>query len=387
MIKLKFLTILITIILTFNSNAAFDIKARTVILQDYLSGEILYEKDPDKSIYPASMTKIMTAMIAFDLIKSGDLNLEDKFIISEKAWRLSRPANSSMFIMVNDEITVENLLKGVIIVSGNDACVALAEGIAGSEEAFASLMTSKALEIGMTNTNFTNASGLNDPNNVSTVRDILIMSNYLIKNYSEYYDYFKELEFTWDRTGSSPITQPNTNSLLKKNKLVDGIKTGYLAVEKYSLASSINRNGRRLIAVGSGFKTKASRAYESNKLLNYGLSQFATIEVAKKNKKFTDFDVWLGKKETVSVYVNRDIYKTLLKSESLNKKKYLNVTINYTGPIKAPIKKDDILGKLTVAYKDLSVEEYDLFAFEDVRKLNIFSRLMKSINFLIWGDV
>ena len=387
MIKLKFLTILITIILTFNSKAAFDIKARTVILQDYLSGKILYEKDPDKSIYPASMTKIMTAMIAFDLIKSGDLNLNDKFIVSEKAWRLSRPANSSMFIMVNDEITVENLLKGVIIVSGNDACVALAEGIAGSEEAFATLMTSKAIEIGMINTNFTNASGLNDPNNVSTVRDILIMSNYLIKNYPEYYDYFKELEFTWDRTGSSPITQPNTNTLLKKNKLVDGIKTGYLAVEKYSLASSINRNGRRLIAVGSGFKTKGSRTYESNKLLNYGLSQFATIEIAKKNKKFTNLDVWLGKKKTVSVYINQDIYRTLLKSESLNKKKYLKVTINYTGPVKAPIKKDDILGKLQISYKDLPIDEYDLFAFEDVRKLNIFSRLMKSINFLIWGDV
>ena len=387
MIKLKFLTILITIILTFNSNAAFDIKARTVILQDYLSGKILYEKDPDKSIYPASMTKIMTAMIAFDLIKSGDLNLDDKFIVSEKAWRLSRPANSSMFIMVNDEITVENLLKGVIIVSGNDACVALAEGIAGSEEAFATLMTSKAIEIGMINTNFTNASGLNDPNNVSTVRDILIMSNHLIKNYPEYYDYFKELEFTWDRTGSSPITQPNTNTLLKKNKLVDGIKTGYLAVEKYSLASSINRNGRRLIAVGSGFKTKGSRTYESNKLLNYGLSQFATIEIAKKNKKFTNLDVWLGKKKTISVYINQDIYRTLLKSESLNKKKYLKVTINYTGPVKAPIKKDDILGKLQISYKDLPIDEYDLFAFEDVRKLNIFSRLMKTINFLIWGDV
>ena len=185
MIKIKFLTILITLLLTFNSNAAFEIKARTAILQDFLSGEILYEKDPDKSIYPASMTKIMTAMIAFDLIKSGDLNLDDKFIISEKAWRLSRPANSSMFIMVNDEITVKNLLKGIIIVSGNDACVALAEGIAGSEEAFASLMTSKALEIGMTSTNFTNASGLNDPNNISTVRDILTMSNYLIQNYPD----------------------------------------------------------------------------------------------------------------------------------------------------------------------------------------------------------
>ena len=387
MIKLKFLTILISIILTFNSNAAFEIKARTAILQDYLSGEILYEKNADKSIYPASMTKIMTAIVAFDLIKSGDIKLDDKFTISEKAWRLSRPSNSSMFIMINDEITVENLLKGIIIVSGNDACVALAEGIAGSEEAYASLMTSKALEIGMTNTNFTNASGLNDPNNVSTVRDILIMSTYLIKNYPEYYNYFKELEFTWDRTGSDPITQPNTNSLLNKNKFVDGIKTGYLAVERYSLASSINRNGRRLIAVGSGFKTKGSRSYESNKLLNYGLSQFATIEIAKQNQIFTNLDVWLGKKKTIGAYINQDIYKTFLKSESLNKKKYLKVTVNYTGPIKAPIKKDTNIGKLKVAYKNELIEEYDLFAFEDVKKLNVFARLMKSINFLIWGDV
>ena len=387
MIRLNLLTLLITLLLTFNSNAAFEIKARTAILQDYLSGKILYEKDPDISIYPASMTKIMTAIIAFDLIKSGDINLKDKFTISEKAWRLSRPSNSSMFIMVNDEITVENLLKGVIVVSGNDACVALAEGIAGSEEAFAALMTSKALEIGMTNTNFTNASGLNDPYNVSTVRDILIMSNYLIKNYPEYYDYFKELEFTWDRTGSDPITQPNTNSLLKKNKFVDGIKTGYLAVEKYSLASSINKNGRRLIAVGSGFNTKRSRAYESNKLLNYGLSQYATIEIAKKNIIFTDLDVWHGKKKTVNVYINQDIYKTLLKSESLNKKKYLKVAINYSGPIKAPIKKNDILGKLEITYKNNLTEVYDLLAFEDVRKLNILSRLLNSFNYLIWGDV
>ena len=387
MIKSKLITILLTVLLTVNSNAAFDIKARTAILQDYLSGEILFEKDADKSIYPASMTKIMTAMVAFDLIKSGDLNLNDKFTISEKAWRLSRPANSSMFIMVNDEITVENLLMGIIIVSGNDACVALAEGIAGSEEAFASLMTSKALEIGMTSTNFTNSSGLNDPNNVSTVRDILIMSNYLIRNYPEYYSYFKELEFTWDRTGSDPITQPNTNSLLNKNKFVDGIKTGYLAVEKYSLASSLERNGRRLIAVGSGFKTKGSRSYESNKLLNYGLSQFATIEIAKQNQIFTDLEVWQGKKAIVNAYINQDIYKTLLKSESLNRQKYLKVTVNYKGPLKAPIKKDDVIGKLTIVYKNELVSEHDLFAYEEVKRLNVFARLIKSINFLIWGDV
>ena len=387
MIRLKLITILLTLLLTANVNAAFDVKARTAILQDYLSGEILFEKDADKSIYPASMTKIMTAIIAFDLIRSGDLNLDEKFLVSENAWRLSSAGYSSMFIMVNDEITVENLLKGIIIVSGNDACVALAEGIAGSEGAFASLMTSKALEIGMTSTNFTNSSGLNDPNNISTVRDILIMSNYLIRNYPEYYSYFKELEFTWDRTGSDPITQPNTNSLLNRNKFVDGIKTGYLAVEKYSLASSIERNGRRLIAVGSGFKTKGSRSYESNKLLNYGLSQFATIEIAKKNQIFTGLEVWQGKKGKVNAYINQDIYKTILKSESLNRQKYLKVTVNYKGPIKAPIKKDDIIGKLKIVYKNELVSEYDLLAFEEIKRLNVFSRLIKSINYLIWGDV
>ena len=163
------------------------------------------------------MTKIMTSIIAFDLIKSGDLNLEDKFIISEKAWRLSTAGYSSMFIMVGDEVTVENLLRGIIVASGNDACIALAEGIAGTEEEFAILMTMKAKELGMENTNFTNSSGINDPDNYSTVRDILIMSNYLIKEHPEYYQLFSETEFTWDRTGGDPITQGNRNPLLYKN--------------------------------------------------------------------------------------------------------------------------------------------------------------------------
>ena len=228
----------------------FDVKAKTAILQDYLSGEILYEKDADLSIYPASMTKIMTSIIAFELIKNGDLSLDDEFIISENAWRLSQSGYSSMFIMVGDSVSVEDLLRGIIVASGNDSCVALAEGIAGTESEFAILMTAKAKEIGMSNTNFTNSSGLNDPDNYSTARDILIMSHYLIKHYPEEYKYFKELNFTWNRTGGDPITQGNRNPLLYKNIGADGIKTGYLAVEKYSLASSINRNGRRLIAVG-----------------------------------------------------------------------------------------------------------------------------------------
>ena len=161
--------------------------------------------------------------------------------MSENAWRLSTAGYSSMFIMVNDEVSVENLLRGIIVASGNDACVALAEGIAGSEAEFAVLMTEKAIEIGMENTNFSNSSGINDPENYSTVRDILIMSNYLIKNYPEYYHYYKEKEFTWDRTGGDPITQGNRNPLLYKNMGADGIKTGYLSAEQYSLASTIKK--------------------------------------------------------------------------------------------------------------------------------------------------
>ena len=363
--------------------ANIEIKARTAILQDFLSGEVLYEKEPDRSIYPASMTKIMTSIIAFDLIKSGDLNLDEKFIISEKAWRLSTAGYSSMFVMIGDEVSVADLLRGIIVASGNDACIALAEGIAGTEEEFAIMMTAKAKEIGMMNTNFANSSGINDPDNYSTVKDIMLMSNYLIKEHPEYYEWFKEKEFTWDRTGGDPITQGNRNPLLYKNMGADGIKTGYLAVEKYSLASSIKRNGRRLVAVGSGFETKNSRSRESSKLLIYGLTNFDLVEIAKKNKPFSKLDVWLGKQDTVNVYTDQDVYKTIKKGQ----KKKLKVKIIYDGPVEAPINKDQKLAKLKIIYDQEQIGEYDLLALDEVKKVNIFSRLMKSLNYLIWGDV
>ena len=381
--KLRLITLIAFVTLSFSANAKFEIKARTVILQDFLSGEILFEKDADKKIYPASMTKIMTAIVTFDLLKTGEISLDDKFIVSENSWRLSTSGYSSMFIMVGDEVSVEELLKGIIVASGNDACVALAEGIAGSEEEFAMMMTSKAIKIGMENTNFANASGINDVNNYSTVRDIMIMSNYLIKTHPIYYEYFSEKEFTWDRTGGNPITQGNRNPLLYKNLGADGIKTGYLAVEKYSLASSIIKNKRRLIAVGSGFKTKNSRSRESVKLLTWGMNNFNLIEIAKANTPLEKAEVWLGKKDFINTYVKEDIYKIIPKA----RKRLLKVSINYNGPIQAPIKKDDILGKLNLFYDDELIKQYDLLAFENVKKLNIFSRLMKSVNFLIWGDV
>ncbi len=376
-------SLLFFLLLISKANAQFEIKAKTAILQDFLSGEILYEKEPDLKIFPASMTKIMTSIIAFELLESGDLTLDEKFFVSENAWRWSQSGYSSMFIMVGDQIRVEDLLRGIIVASGNDACIALAEGIAGSEEEFAIMMNAKANEIGMKNTNFSNSSGITSAYNYSTVRDVLIMSNYLIKNYPEYYKYFAEIEYTWDRTGGDPITQGNRNPLLYKKMGADGIKTGYLSTEQYSLAASLKKNERRLISVGSGFASKNSRSKQSSKLLMWGITNFDTIKIAIKNETFDNLDVWLGVKEKIKVYINEDVYKTVKKPH----RKYLKGVIVYNGPILAPIKKNDKVAKLKIYLKDKLIDEYDLYAKEEIKKVNIFSRIIKSINFLIWGDV
>ena len=378
---------LIIIFLLFNSGlmvfANPNIQARTAILIDYYSDEILYEMDPDAQIYPASMTKIMTTIIAFDLIKKNKLSLDDKFTISENAWRLSQAGYSSMFIMINDQVTVEDLLKGIIIASGNDACVALAEGIAGSEENFALMMNEKAGEIGMTSSNFTNSSGINDPDNISTVRDIALMSKYLIKNFPDFYEIFKVKTFTWDRTGGEPIKQGNRNPLLYKNVGVDGVKTGYLAVEKYSLASSMIKNDRRVIAVASGFDTKNSRSSQSLKLLNWGFRNTNTFEVSKKNNTSFEIDTWLGKKNKIKAITKEDYYVTIDKKDI----RHLTVALNYTGPLKAPIQKGEKIAELIIKKKDENLKILPLYASEDLKKVNFFKSLITSLNYLIWGDV
>ena len=359
-----------------------NINIKTGILIDYHTNKTLYELEPDMSIYPASMTKIMTAIVAFDLLKSKKISLDDKITISDKAWRMSQAGYSSMFIMVNDQITVENLLRGIIVASGNDACVALAEGIAGTEENFAVMMNEKAQEIGMTNTGFSNASGLNDPDNYSTVRDIALMSKYLISNYPVYYEYFKETEFTWDRTGGNPITQQNRNLLLFKNIGVDGIKTGHLVVEEYSLASSIMRESRRLIAVGSGFETIAARSNQSRKLLTWGLTNSETFEIAKKNETIFEIDTWLGQKETTPGYTQKDVYYTIQKKNLRN----FEVFLEYPGPIKAPVRKDEKIAAIKIYNKDELVETIPVYAVEKVKKLNFLLSLFTSFNYMIWGD-
>jgi D-alanyl-D-alanine carboxypeptidase (penicillin-binding protein 5/6) len=383
MIKI-FKYIFILILINFNlASAEPKIAAKTAIVIDFQTDKILYELEPDISIYPASMTKIMTTIIAFDLLKAKKLSLDDKFFISEKAWRMSQAGYSSMFIMVNDQITVENLLRGIIVASGNDACVALAEGIAGSEQNFVDMMNLKAQEIGMINTHFANSSGINDVENYSTVRDIALMSKYLIKNYPDYYHYYAEQEFTWDRTGGDPITQNNRNLLLFRNLGVDGIKTGHLSVEEYSLASSIKKETRRIIAVGSGFKTMASRANQSLRLLNWGLTNSDTFEISKKNNTTFEFKTWLGKEQIVKGYTKEDVYFTVDKKDLRD----FHVFLEHSGPIKAPIQKDAEIGNIKIYNNDELLKTVPVYALEKVKKVNFLLSLLTSFNYMIWGDV
>ena len=381
----KFITTLFFTIFFFCSSVSAEpkVNARTAIVVDYHSDKVLYEYEADIQIYPASMTKIMTTIIAFDLIKKNKLSLDDKFIVSENAWRLSESGYSSMFIMVNDEVSVENLLHGIITASGNDACVALAEGIAGSEEIFAEMMNEKAAEIGMSSSNFSNSSGINDPDNYSTVRDIALMSKYLIKNYSDYYPLYKEKEFTWAKTGGEPISQFNRNRLLFKNIGADGIKTGYLDAEKYSLASTIKRGNRRLISVGSGFKTKAKRTSQSIKLLSWGFRNTDTFQISKKGETFFDIKTWLGKKESVKGITKEDLFITLSKKDIRN----FSVFLEYKGPLKAPIKKDEQIANLKILKKDELIQTVPIYSSEEVKKLNFFKSVFTSLNYMIWGDV
>ena len=370
-------------VLTVSSKSEPKLDVRTAILMDHNSGEILYEYNPDKEIYPASMTKIMTTIIVFELLDQKKISLDDKFIVSEKAWRMSQSGYSSMFIMVNDQVSVDDLLKGIVIASGNDACIAIAEGIAGTEENFVEMMNDKALEIGMTNTTFGNSSGIDGVTNISTVKDIALMSKYLIENYPSYYEMYKEKTYTWDRTGGDPITQYNRNTLLNKNLGVDGIKTGYLSLEKYSLASTMKRKDRRLIAVGSGFPTKKLRASESLKLLSWGFRNSETYEISKANETIFEVESWLGKKKIIPGITKENIFHTINKRDL----KKFKVSLEYNGPITAPISKDQKIAEIKIYNGNEAVKIIPVFSNEKIDKINFISSLFTSLNYLVWGDV
>lgn len=377
--KITILLISFFLIQAYNANALIT-SAKQAILMDVNSGQVLFKKNENEKISPASITKVMTSIIAFDLIKSGELKLNEKFLVSNKAWRMAKQGYSSMFIVPNDRITVLNLLKGIIIASGNDACIALAEGIAGSEAAFASMMNDKAKSIGMINTNFSNSSGIYSEDNYSTVSDISLMSVYLIKEFPELYKMYAERTFTWDRTGGNPITQSNRNTLLYKNSKVDGIKTGHLNDSGYSLAATMLVNNRRILSVVSGTNSQKERAKESLKLLNHAIITTELLLVKKENPLFS-INTWNGKKSSIKLELEKDLYITYSKRRSRDIKMYLEVS----EPIKDHFKASDQLGVLRIKDKNGLDIMQPLFATEDFKKINFIKRFFNSIGFLVWG--
>tara|TARA_B110000444_G_scaffold62152_1_gene58152 strand:+ start:91 stop:1230 length:1140 start_codon:yes stop_codon:yes gene_type:complete len=377
--KITILLISFFLIQAYNANALIT-SAKQAILMDVNSGQVLFKKNENEKISPASITKVMTSIIAFDLIKSGELKLNEKFLVSNKAWRMAKQGYSSMFIVPNDRITVLNLLKGIIIASGNDACIALAEGIAGSEAAFASMMNDKAKSIGMTSTNFSNSSGIYSEDNYSTVSDISLMSVYLIKEFPELYKMYAERTFTWDRTGGNPITQSNRNTLLYKNSKVDGIKTGHLNDSGYSLAATMLVNNRRILSVVSGTNSQKERAKESLKLLNHAIITTELLLVKKENPLFS-INTWNGKKSSIKLELEKDLYITYSKRRSRDIKMYLEVS----EPIKDHFKASDQLGVLRIKDKNGLDIKQPLFATEDFKKINFIKRFFNSIGFLVWG--
>lgn len=377
--KIKLLSFFIYLIFTTNC-FSIETTAKQAILIDFNSGDVLFKKNENVKISPASLTKIMTTIIAFDLIQKGELKLTEKFIVSEKAWKHSKQGYSSMFIMPNDKITVENLLRGIIIASGIDACVALAEGIAGSEESFVMMMNEKSKNIGMINTSFSNSSGIYLEKNYSTVSDIALMSSYLIKNHSDLYKLYNEKSFTWERTGGNPITQPNRNSLLFRGNNYDGIKTGYLSDSGYALAASMKDGERRIISVISGTLSNAERTRESLKLLNYAVISSDLIKIQKDNPLFIA-DFWNGKINQTKLHLKEDVFFTYNKRKS----KDLIVSINVDQPLKKQFKINEEVGLLTIKDNSGFSKDFTLFASEDFTKVNFIKKFLNTINFLIWG--
>ncbi|MEL0177625.1 MAG: D-alanyl-D-alanine carboxypeptidase family protein [Pelagibacteraceae bacterium] len=379
---IKFFLIVFASFLIFISKAlSFETSAKQAYLIDTLSGKVLFEKNKEQKISPASITKIMTSLIAFDLIKKGELKLDEKFKISKKAWRMSSQGYSSMFIMPNDKVSVENLLKGIIIVSGNDACVALAEGIAGTEEEFVNMMNSMAEKIGLKNTRFANSSGLYDGNNYSTVEDIAIMSIYLINNFPDLYKYYAEKKFTWDRTGGAPITQGNRNPILYKDMGSDGLKTGHLVNSGYSLAATIKKQDRRILSVISGTNSKNERSRETVRLLSYAQNRFDLLKINKIDKSFK-IKTWNLKEKEVQLELKKDLYLTIPK----RKKNNLKIEIQYDNEIlKEEVKKGDALTKLNIYYDNKLIREETLYSSIDTNKENFLIRFLNSISYFIWG--
>ena len=352
---------------------SIDTAAREAILIDYDTGQVLMEKDADLRMPPASMSKIMTVFLAFERLKDGRLTLDDEIPISEKAWR---KGGSKMFVEVGSRVRVEDILRGIIIQSGNDAAIALAEAIAGTEEAFAELMTEKAAELGMENTTFRNATGWPDSEHRMTARDLSILAREMISRFQEYYAIYSETTFTYN-----DIKQGNRNPLLYKAMGADGLKTGHTQNAGYGLTASAKRGDRRLILVVNGLQSVRQRSSESERLLEWGFREFDNYTLFKAGDTVESGAVWLGSTPTVPLVVDDDVILTMPR----NARKAMRVTVHYDGPLPAPLVAGQEVAQLQVSAPGFEDVIVPLKAGQDVAVLGPVGRLTAAINYLVWG--
>ncbi len=357
---------------------AYETTARNAILMDYDTGEYLFEKGITEAVPPASMSKLMTVYILMSKIKDGSIKLDDTFSVSENAWRKGGAATggSTMFLSIGDNVSVENLIKGIVIQSGNDACIVVAENISGSEEDFAVLMNKTAKELGLKNSSFANSTGLPHPDQMMSMEDLAILSRHIIKEFPDLYHYFSEKEFTYNN-----IKQGNRNPLLYTMAGADGLKTGHTEEAGFCLDASAVKNGRRLIEVMSGMSSNKERSEEAERLMSWGFREFNNYKMFNKGQVIATAKVWYGQQKNVDLTVGNDVLKTI----HMSKIDHVKSSVEFDEPIKAPIKAGQEVGKLKIEIEGQPTLEVPLVAAQNVNKVGLLGRFIANVKYFVFG--
>ena len=377
-VKLQICTALCSLLLA-SEAGAIETKAKNLILMDYDTGQYLYEKDADKMIPPASMSKLMTVYIVFAKLKDGSLSLDDIFTVSENAWRKGGAASggSTMFLAIGDKVRVEDLLKGIIIQSGNDACITVAENLSGSEEDFAVEMNKKAHELGLENSHFENATGLPHPDHKMSVEDLALLARKIIEEFPQFYHLFSQKEFVYNN-----IKQGNRNPLLYSMPYADGLKTGHTEEAGFCLTASARKGNRRIIGVMTGLESNKERSDEADKMMSWAFREYDNYTLKNKGDKIADIPVWYGVDKTVPMVMSDDLIKTIKKSE----RNQVKMTAIYDKPVKAPVKMGQQLGVLKVEIPEKQVIEVPLVAGQTINKVGLWGKIVNNIKYLLSGD-
>lgn len=375
--KAGWIVFLSSVLFGFVANA-YETTARNALLMDFDTGEYLYTKNETEPVPPASMSKLMTVYILMSKIKDGSIKLDDTFSVSENAWRKGGAATggSTMFLSIGDNVSVENLIKGIVIQSGNDACIVVAENISGSEDDFAILMNKTAKQLGLKNSSFANSTGLPHPDHKMSVEDLAILSRHIIKEFPDLYHYFSEKEFKYNN-----IKQGNRNPLLYSMKGADGLKTGHTEEAGFCLNASAVKDGRRLIEVMSGMKSNKERSEESERLMSWGFREFNNYKLFSKGKIIAKAKVWYGTQKKVGLTVAEDVVKTIHLSQTDN----ASAKVEFDEPIKAPIKAGQEFGQLKIEIKDSPTLTVPLVAAKDVEKVGLWGRFWANVKYFVFG--